>query len=146
LPFVVGFDQDGAGQAEQRGGVGEDPDDVGASLDLLVEPLERVGDQTFFQCATGKSVKASSSSRASRSIVSTAGNCRPSMVAMTSSWLRTCSASGWANTVRIAAATISLLPLGTRASTLRMKWTRQRCQAAPSSTASIAPSGRRARR
>ena len=33
--------------------------------------------------------------------------------------------------VRIAAATISALPLGTTASTLRMKWTRQRCQAAP---------------
>jgi hypothetical protein len=44
------------------------------------------------------------------------------MPAMTSSWERTCSASGWANTVRIAAATISLLPFGTRASTLRMKW------------------------
>ena len=37
--------------------------------------------------------------------------------------------------VRIAAATISALPLGTWASTLRRKCTRQRCQAAPSSTA-----------
>ena len=44
-------------------------------------------------------------------------------------------ASGWAKIVRIAAATISAVPLGTRASTLRRKWTRQRCQAAPSSTA-----------
>jgi hypothetical protein len=41
---------------------------------------------------------------------STAGNCRPSIVAMTSSCAVTCSASGCANTVRIAAATISLLP------------------------------------
>ncbi len=40
--------------------------------------------------------------------------------------------------VRIAAATISALPFGTRASTLRMKCTRQRCQLAPSSTAAIA--------
>ena len=40
--------------------------------------------------------------------------------------------------VRIAAATISALPLGTWASTLRRKCTRQRCQAAPSSTAAIA--------
>ena len=43
LPLVVGLDQDRAGQAEQRGGVGEDPDDVGAAFDFLVEPLERVG-------------------------------------------------------------------------------------------------------
>jgi hypothetical protein len=39
------------------------------------------------------------------------------MPAMTSSWERTCSASGWVKIVRIAAATISALPFGTRAST-----------------------------
>src|SRR3712207_4866951 len=44
------------------------------------------------------------------------------MPATTSSWERTCSSSGWAKTVRMAAATISLFPLGTRARTLRMKW------------------------
>jgi hypothetical protein len=43
LPLVVGLDQDGAGEAEQRGEVGEDPDDVGAAFDFLVEPLEWVG-------------------------------------------------------------------------------------------------------
>jgi hypothetical protein len=53
LPFVVGFDQDGAGQAEQRGGVGEDPDDVGAALDSLLSRSSGLVDQTFFQCATG---------------------------------------------------------------------------------------------
>jgi hypothetical protein len=36
------------------------------------------------------------------------------------------------------AATISALPFGTRAKRLRMKCTRQRCQAAPSSTALMA--------
>src|SRR3712207_6000032 len=46
------------------------------------------------------------------------------MPATTSSWACTCSASGWAKIVRIAAATISALPLGTWASTLRMKCTR----------------------
>jgi hypothetical protein len=40
LPLVVGFDQDAGRQPEQRGGVGEDPDDVGAALDLPVEPLD----------------------------------------------------------------------------------------------------------
>ena len=44
LPFVVGLDQDRSGQPEQGGGVGEDADDVGAPLDLLVKPLQqRVG-------------------------------------------------------------------------------------------------------
>jgi hypothetical protein len=32
----VGFDQHRAGEPEQGCGVGEDPDDVGAALDLLV--------------------------------------------------------------------------------------------------------------
>ena len=57
---------------------------------------------------------------------------------MTSNCSWTCSASGWAKIVRIAAATISWLPLGTTASTLRMKCTRQRCQAAPMNTEPIA--------
>jgi hypothetical protein len=42
LPFVVGFDQDRAGQTEQDVGVGEDADDVGVALDFLVQPLQRV--------------------------------------------------------------------------------------------------------
>ena len=57
---------------------------------------------------------------------------------MVSNCSDTRAASGWANTVRIAAATISLLPLGTTASTLRMKWTRQRCQLEPMNTALMA--------
>jgi hypothetical protein len=32
----------GADEADDRGAVGEDADDVGAATDLLVEPLERV--------------------------------------------------------------------------------------------------------
>jgi hypothetical protein len=40
LPFVVGFDEDRAGQPQQRGRVGKHSDDVGAALDLLVEPLQ----------------------------------------------------------------------------------------------------------
>jgi hypothetical protein len=48
---------------------------------------------------------------------------------------------GWAKTVRMAAATISLLPRGTRAGMLRMKCNQQRCQLAPSSTALMATVG-----
>ena len=66
------------------------------------------------------------------------GQLRPSITAMTSNCSWTCSASGWAKMVRIAAATISWLPFGTTARTLRMKWTRHRCQVAPSSTEPIA--------
>jgi len=39
LPFVVGFDENGAGQTEEGVGVGEDTDDVGAAFDLFVQPL-----------------------------------------------------------------------------------------------------------
>jgi hypothetical protein len=54
---------------------------------------------------------------------------------MTSSWSWTWVASGWAKIVRIAAATISADPLGTRASTFLRKSTRQRCTVAPAITA-----------
>jgi hypothetical protein len=76
LPFVVDLVEHGAGEAEQRCRVGEDADDVGAAFDLPVDALERF-DQIFFQCAVGKSAKAVISSAASRSMVSTLGNCRP---------------------------------------------------------------------
>jgi hypothetical protein len=55
-----------------------------------------------------------------------------------STWSVTSAAVGWAKTVRMAAATISAEPLGTLASTLRRKWTRQRCQLAPAMTAPMA--------
>jgi hypothetical protein len=34
--------QDGADEADRAGAVGEDPDDVGAAADLLVQPFLRV--------------------------------------------------------------------------------------------------------
>ena len=74
LPLVVGLNQHGPGQPEQRLGVGEHPDHVGVALDLLVEPLQGLVDQIFFQWLGGKEVKASSSGAASRSIASSLGN------------------------------------------------------------------------
>jgi hypothetical protein len=88
-------------------------------------------DQTFFQWLGGNEAKANSSSALSRSIVSSLGNCRPSIPAIMSSCSWTWAASGWAKMVRIAAATISAEPLGTRARTFLRKWTRQRWIAAP---------------
>ena len=42
-PLVVLFEQHGTDESDDRGVVGEDPDHVAAPLDLLVDPLERVG-------------------------------------------------------------------------------------------------------
>jgi hypothetical protein len=43
LPFVVGLGQDGTSEPEQGFRVGEHAHHVGAALDLLVQPLQRVG-------------------------------------------------------------------------------------------------------
>jgi hypothetical protein len=44
LPLVVGLDEHARGQPQDRGFAGEDAYDVGATLDLLVQPLQvRVG-------------------------------------------------------------------------------------------------------
>ena len=40
LPFVVGFDDHGGGQAQERGRVGEDFHDVRAAFDFFVEPFD----------------------------------------------------------------------------------------------------------
>ena len=42
LPLVIEFEQHGTDEADDRGLVGEDADDIGAALDLLVDALDRV--------------------------------------------------------------------------------------------------------
>ena len=44
----MGFDEDAGGEAEQRGGVGEDPDDVGAAFDWQGAATEAA----FCQCCS----------------------------------------------------------------------------------------------
>jgi hypothetical protein len=78
------------------------------------------------------------SSRASRNMAATSRNFAARVAATVSTCARTNTPVGWAKMVPIAAATISACPLGTRANTLRMKWTRQRCQAVPIMVASMA--------
>jgi hypothetical protein len=39
LLFVVYVGQDGADEADHRGGVGQDPDDAGPAFDLFVDPF-----------------------------------------------------------------------------------------------------------
>ena len=41
-PFVVLLEQEGADEVEDGGFVRENPDDIAATLDLAVQPLERV--------------------------------------------------------------------------------------------------------
>jgi hypothetical protein len=42
-PFVILFEKDGADQASDRLLVGEDADDLGPTLLLAIDPLERIG-------------------------------------------------------------------------------------------------------
>ncbi len=118
-------------------------------LDALVEKLPKVAAHlqdnradvlafTGFPKELWKSANAVISSRAWRSIAATAGRVASSMHATVSTCSRTNGPVGWAKMVRIAAATMSVLPLVTLARTLRMKCTRQRCQAAPIMVASMA--------
>ena len=55
LPFIVLLEQYRANQPNDGGLIGEDADDVGAPLDLLIEPLERVGAVNLLRCCSGKS-------------------------------------------------------------------------------------------
>jgi hypothetical protein len=50
----VQFHEDGADQAEDGGLVGEDPDDVGAALDLGVGRSIGLVELIFGQCCAGK--------------------------------------------------------------------------------------------
>ena len=71
----MGLDQHAGYQAQQGGGLGKDPDDVGSAFDLLAQPLHNgLVDHTLTRCASGKSANAGISWHASRSIVATVGN------------------------------------------------------------------------
>jgi hypothetical protein len=52
LPFIVLFHEHGADEADGRGLVGEDADDIGPAFDLLVQPFEGVGGVQFLAVST----------------------------------------------------------------------------------------------
>jgi hypothetical protein len=79
LPFVVGLGEHGSGEAEQGGGVGEDADDVGAALDLLVQPLERVGAPDLLPVRGGEGGEGSDVVGGIVQLAWTSKNWRPSM-------------------------------------------------------------------
>jgi len=72
-PFIVLLEQDGADQAGDGVLIGEDADDLGAPLDLAVEPFQRIGAVDFQPVVPrfregrllGKLIKASTSASAS---------------------------------------------------------------------------------
>ena len=89
------FGEDGAGEADQGGPVGEDADDVGAAADLLVESLLGLLDQIWRQICLGNAVNASRSARAFSRWSATLGNLSASASTIRSYWAATESASGW---------------------------------------------------
>jgi hypothetical protein len=130
--------EQGADQADDRGAVGEDADDVGAAADLLVQPLERVVRPELAPVLLRKLVNARISGPASSSSAAASGKRPSSWATILACCSRTDSASGWAKIERTIVATKLCALLGTRVSRLRMKCMRQRCQLAPGGVAAIA--------
>ena len=64
-PFIILLEQDGAGQAGNGVLIGEDADDLGAALDLAVQPFQRIGRVDLGPGSLGKLIKASTSVSAS---------------------------------------------------------------------------------
>ena len=101
LPFVVGFDDHRGGQAQKCRRVGEDLHDVGAALDFLVQPLDRV--------------------LASPIIAATLGKLPARVSATRSHWAATSTGSVWAKIVLTAAVTAGACLAETAVCRLRMK-------------------------
>ena len=138
LPFVVGLEHDGGDESETAASLGKIPTTL---VRRLISPLSRSSgfvDQILRQCASGKPVNAQEVGLGVGEHRGDVGELRPQGGDDLVQLCGTAAASGWAKIVRTAAATMSPEPLGTLANTLRMKCTRQRCQAAPSITLSIA--------
>jgi len=93
-PFVGLLGQDRTDEADDRGPVGEDPDDVGAAADLLVEPLLCYL-QVWRQVVCGKSVNANRSSRVSSKCDAASGYLAAMVSITRENWARTSAASGW---------------------------------------------------
>ena len=126
----MGVGQDSADEADDGALVGEDAHHAGSAFDLLVDPLDGVVGPDLGPVRPRE--------RGERQDLGLGVVSGPIFGNALASWSRTCSqvactalASGWAKIVRNSAATMSLWDLGTRASRLRAKWTRQRWCAAP---------------
>jgi hypothetical protein len=127
-----------ADQADDRGPVGEDADDLGAAADLLVEPLERVVRPELAPVLLGE---AREGEDLATGLVEQRRRLREALLELGDDppvLLCTEAGSGWAKIERTSVATSDWADFGTRVSRLRMKCVRQRCQLAPGSVAAIA--------
>jgi hypothetical protein len=96
LPFVVGFDYHGGGQAQERRRVGKDLHDVGAAFDLFVEAFDRVVRPDLLPVCPrerGNAVNASTSALAWFIMVATFGKLPARESATVSHWAATSSGS-----------------------------------------------------
>jgi hypothetical protein len=113
LPFVVGLDQHAGREAQhQGGGVAEDAHDVGSALDLLAQPLQRVGAPRLASVCLGEVGEGGDLLRGVVHHLSCRWQLDPSLSATVPTWARTSGAVGWAKMVRIAAETIRPGPRG----------------------------------
>ena len=71
--LVVDLDEQCADEADDGGLVGDDPDDIGASLEFTVEAFDGLFDQILDQCAGGNPVYASRSASMASSRSATPG-------------------------------------------------------------------------
>src|SRR6516165_5425801 len=110
-PFVVLPHEHGAGEADDRGPVGEDAGHVGAAAQFPVQPFLRAEDQSWRQISRGTAVKASRSSRAAARCAAAAGSLPSSASTTRSNWAATSAASGWSKMVRTRVATQGWLVL-----------------------------------
>ena len=130
LPCVMLLHQDRAGQRQQGLGLGESTATLVLRLVSLLTCFVGFVDRTVRRWRAGNPAKASTSSRASRSIATTLGCEEASILwprVLVLDLLRVGQGEGGADD----GAAISPGPLGTLVGTLRMKCTRQRCRAAP---------------
>ena len=88
-PFVVGFDEHAGRQPQQGVGVREDPDDVGAPLEFLVDSLDGVGRPDLGPVGLGEVRERGQVVLAARSISATAGSFTARVSATVSSRSRT---------------------------------------------------------
>lgn len=94
-PFVVLFGQDCAGEADDRGAVGENPGEVGPLPDLPVQAFVGSLDEIWRQISFGNTVNASTSLRAPSRCSAEAGSVSVRASRIRSNCSCTDSLSGW---------------------------------------------------
>jgi hypothetical protein len=130
LPFIVLIEQYPAHQPNDGGLIGEDANDIGAPLDLFVEPFERIGSVSFAAVLLGEIQVAQHIGLA---VVDEGGELRPFLPQLVGDLAQHGVGLGPIGRQKgLAPRRRHLLcRVGTCARALRIQGTRQRCQAAP---------------